>query len=76
MFPKLKLVIYKPLVVFVVIHKIWINCNLFSLTLGDKSVIVFSDVYEGQQICMMTGTKENIQTKISAVASNVLRSTG
>ena len=25
---------------------------------------------------MMTGTKENIQTKISAVASNVLRSTG
>ena len=46
------------------------------LVKSDKSMTVFSDVHEGQQICMMTGTKENIQTKISAVASNVLRSTG
>ena len=42
----------------------------------DKSVTVFSDVYEGQEICMMAGTRENIQTKISAVATHVLRSTG
>ena len=41
----------------------------------DKSLTVFSDVSEGQEICMMTGTRENIQTKISAVATNVLRST-
>ena len=43
---------------------------------SDRSMTCFSDVHEGQEICMMTGTKENIQTKISAVASNVLRSTG
>ena len=42
----------------------------------DKSITVFSDVHEGQEICLMTGTKENIQTKISAVATQVLRSTG
>ena len=42
----------------------------------DRSLTVFSDVHEGQEICMMTRTKENIQTKISAVATHVLRSTG
>ena len=46
------------------------------LVKSGKSLTVFSDVHEGQEICMMTGTKENIQTKISAVASNVMRSTG
>ena len=46
------------------------------LVKSDGSMTCFSDVHEGQEICMMTGTKENIQTKISAVASNVLRSTG
>ena len=46
------------------------------LVKSDRSMTAFSDVHEGQEICMMTGTKENIQTKISAVASNVLRSTG
>ena len=43
---------------------------------NDKSVTVFSDVYEGQEICMMVGTKETIQSKISAVATHVLRSSG
>ena len=42
----------------------------------DKSVTVFSDVHEGQKICMMTGTTENIQTKISSVATYIMRSTG
>ena len=42
----------------------------------DRSLTVFSDVSEGQQICMMTGTKENVQAKISSVATHVLRSTG
>ena len=42
----------------------------------DKSVTVFSDVKEGQEICMMTGTTENIQTKISSVATCIMRSTG
>lgn len=34
----------------------------------DKSLTVFADVFEGQEICMMTGTKETIQTSVSAVA--------
>ena len=42
----------------------------------NKSITLFSDVSEGQEIRMMTGTRENIQTKISAVATYVLRSTG
>jgi len=37
---------------------------------------VFADVFEGQEVRMMTGTKETIQTSISGVAENVMRSTG
>ena len=32
--------------------------------------------HEGEDVCMMTGTKEIIQTKISSVATHVLRSSG
>ena len=42
----------------------------------DKSIKLYSDVSEGELICMMTGTKENIQAKISSVPTHVLRSTG
>ena len=65
-----------------VVGKDWDNEEVYRtlhphlLIKSDKSMTVFSDVHEGQDICMMTGTKENIQTRISTVASNVLRSTG
>ena len=65
-----------------VVGKDWDNEEVYRtlhphlLIKEDRSMTVFSDVHEGQEICMMTGTKENIQTKISAVATNVLRSTG
>ena len=65
-----------------VVGKDWDNEEVFRtlhphlLIKKDQSLTVFADVHEGQNICMMTGTKENIQTRISTVASNVLRSTG
>ena len=65
-----------------VVGKDWDNEEVFRtlhphlLIKKDQSLTVFADVREGQNICMMTGTKENIQTRISTVASNVLRSTG
>ena len=65
-----------------VVSQDWDNENVYRslhphlLVKKDKSVTVFSDVHEGQEICMMTGTMENIQTKISSVATNIMRSTG
>ena len=65
-----------------VVGKDWDNEEVYRtlhphlLIKEDRSMTVFCDVQEGQEICMMAGTRENIQTKISAVATNVIRSTG